>query len=405
MGFYSVWPTFVCVSLLVGLAATPWFGAADAPPNPRPNRLVTVDGLRGFLALAVVFHHAAVYHRYLLDGAWVSPPSRFYASLGQVGVAFFFMITGYLFWTQMLRAEGKPSWAALYIGRVFRIAPLYLAAALGVFALVAAATGLHLREPVLTLFRHVCAWLALGFFPEAELNLTNAKLWLADVTWTLRCEWFFYLSLPLLAFGARRRKLDLVFVLILLAVSLGSWRATYISDPASSLPLVTLFLFGMLNASLKNNHVMLKIGNVWGSAFATGLLALLFYFPTVTSAMAPQLLIFATMHLFLGGSNLFGLLQSRPALRLGDISYGIYLLQGFALAAAFRPSPLRALDLSSPLFHWLLTLLASVLTVVLATIAHVWIERPGIAVGKALVKRWRLKQGVNREAAAKVCIT
>ncbi len=97
MGFYSVWPFFGCLAVLLALARLPVFTAVDTPPSPHFNRVATLDGLRGFLALAVFFHHAAIYHRFLLDGVWALPPSRFYALLGPVGVSVFFMITGYLF--------------------------------------------------------------------------------------------------------------------------------------------------------------------------------------------------------------------------------------------------------------------------------------------------------------------
>ena len=37
-----------------------------------------------FLALAVLFHHAAIDHVYIEDGRWVPPASRFDAMLGPV---------------------------------------------------------------------------------------------------------------------------------------------------------------------------------------------------------------------------------------------------------------------------------------------------------------------------------
>jgi peptidoglycan/LPS O-acetylase OafA/YrhL len=46
----------------------------------------------------------------------------------------FFMITGYLFYSQLLKQKGRPNWKKLYIGRIFRIIPLYwFAVALVVF--------------------------------------------------------------------------------------------------------------------------------------------------------------------------------------------------------------------------------------------------------------------------------
>src|ERR1700693_1014771 len=141
LGFYSVWPFFVCLAVLLALASTPAFAAADTPPSPHPNRLKALDGLRGFLALAVVFSHVAVYHDFLLSGQWHLPPSRFYALLGPIGVSMFFMVTGYLFWSRLIRERGRPAWLSLYIGRVFRIGPLYLAAVSILLLIVFVPTG------------------------------------------------------------------------------------------------------------------------------------------------------------------------------------------------------------------------------------------------------------------------
>ena len=123
---YSIWPYFACTAFLLIICGSPLFKAADVPPNPGRARISTLDGLRGFLALGVFFHHAAIYHEYLLDQQWRLPPSRFYSLLGQVGVAMFFMITGYLFWSRVVTERGRLDWLQLYIGRVFRIGPLYL---------------------------------------------------------------------------------------------------------------------------------------------------------------------------------------------------------------------------------------------------------------------------------------
>ena len=56
MEFYSIWPYFACLVLLLALASAPFFAIADTPPNPCGIRLSKLDGLRGFLAFGVFFH-------------------------------------------------------------------------------------------------------------------------------------------------------------------------------------------------------------------------------------------------------------------------------------------------------------------------------------------------------------
>jgi peptidoglycan/LPS O-acetylase OafA/YrhL len=111
--------------LLLALASAPFFAIADTPPNPRGNRISNLDGLRGFLAFGVLFHHAAIYHRYLQDGQWVLPPSRFYSLI--------------------VAERGRPNWIQLYTGRIFRIGPLYLFALAVMPLIVFQRTGLRLH--------------------------------------------------------------------------------------------------------------------------------------------------------------------------------------------------------------------------------------------------------------------
>ncbi len=52
--------------------------------------------------------------------------------------------------------------------------------------------------------------------------------------------------------------------------------------------------------------------------------------------------------LIANGVTLFGVLGTRSAKRLGDISFGICLLQGLAMTALFAPDRARAFGLASP---------------------------------------------------------
>src|SRR4051794_15042878 len=57
------------------------------------GRYETLDGLRGVLATAVFFDHSVVMYGYHQSGVWQRPASPFYAALGELAVALFFMIT------------------------------------------------------------------------------------------------------------------------------------------------------------------------------------------------------------------------------------------------------------------------------------------------------------------------
>jgi len=394
MNYFSVWPFFVCLGVICAAVATPLFRLADAPTTDKAKRNPGLDGLRGFLALAVVFHHGAMYHGYLMTGIWKLLPSRFYTGLGQGGVSIFFMITGYLFWGKIIADQHKKSvnWRALYIGRIFRIAPVYLLAVCSMLVIVGFETGWTLAEPVSTVAKEVTNWLALGIRPRYEVNgFRDTQVLLAGVTWSLRFEWDFYGALFVLA-------LTLAAICRMLPArhQLFSWllpgfilAACLIRSPSPNYPdnaiCCALFSLGMLAAACGP----FRLGPDWlRSSAVLALVAIaLVGFPSSYQA-GPVLLLGAAFTLIASGCTVFGIMTSRPAIRLGDISYGIYLLQGLALAAAFRPAPLRLLALADPYYHWLLLLSATLALVGAATIVHVIVERPGIALGRRIAQRF-----------------
>jgi peptidoglycan/LPS O-acetylase OafA/YrhL len=382
LDFYSQWPFFAGLLLLYGLASLPILRAADSPPSPRGHRLLGIDGLRGFLAFAVVFHHLAVYHLFLAQGRWALPPSHFYSMLGPLGVSVFFLITSYLFWSRVLRDRGRTKWRQLYIGRVFRIGPLYLVAIACLVFLVLSHDGFHLRQPLAMVVAEILAWCSLGLLYGPNINHTpESWVWLAGVTWSIQWEWFFYLSLPVLAMAARFRHVVLLgctLAAVLLAASL------FPGLPfRGQVLLVSLFLAGMLCASLAEQGYRLPLKDWQSSLLVVGMLLLVFRSETVY-APGPVVLLSASFYLVTQGCSLFHLLTSRPALRMGDVSYGIYLLQGLILAAVLRPSPMKRFALASPAHFWLCGFGSAALLLVVAVAAHVVVERPGIAWGRRL---------------------
>ena len=378
---------FICLAILLAIAATPLLRAADTPPTSSGRRIATLDGMRGFLALAVVFHHASIYHRFLLDGIWLVPPSHFYRILGPLGVSLFFMITGFLFWSQMIRRNGRPEWFALYVGRVFRIGPLYLAAACVLLGLVFWRTGMHLHEPLGVVLMEIGRWLSIGLLQGKDVNTyQNTTLLLARVTWTLHYEWLFYLSLPVLAVAARSRQLHLPFVVLGLVLSGLGITLLGPMEQKQVAAFCGLFLLGMLTASLSARGWLARLPDWAASSLVVLLLIGAGSFAQPQVMILPLLMLGGVLYLVVSGASLFGLLTTRAAIRLGDVSYGIYLLQGLVLIAVFETPFSRVHEVTSPLTHWLLTLTCSVVLVLLATLMHVWIERPGVALGRHVVR-------------------
>ena len=383
MGFYSAWPALICTIVFLFVASTRLMKPADSPPTLELKRVRTLDGLRAFLALAVFFHHSAIYHDYLTTGVWQAPPSRLYRALGPLGVSMFFMITGYLFWGKLIKDEGRPDWTRLYVGRLFRISPLYLVAVGTMLAVLSVLQQFKLHVGPLMLAKQLTKWLAFGLVvtPHDINGVRNADLILAQVTWSIHYEWLFYASLPLLAVIARHRALCAPFTLLLLLFALIRAYLRPVEIFLTPQALGSLFLFGMLTASVERMGHKLRFRPEVGSAVVLLLLGAYFIFPIyscfslITAGLA--------FYLISSGCSLFGLLTSRAAIRLGDVSYGIYLLQGLALSLVMHF--LASFALASSICFWLVILLSGLMLIFLATASHVLIEMPCVEVGRKIV--------------------
>ena len=389
MDYGSIWAYFVGMALLMLLASAPMFKIADFPAS----RISSVDGLRGFLAFAVFFHHAVMYHTYVSLGAWRDPP-HFYQMLGELGVCLFFIITGYLFWGKILRENGKPNWFKLYGGRLFRIAPAYFVAVSIMLVLVACRTGFVLNVSVRDLFIEIIKWLAIGVNgggPNVN-GYADTSLLTFGVTWTLSSEWKFYISLLVLAFAARRSRLHLPLVLIGLSLTLTY--AFFRPDPTQAALSVraSLFLFGMLAASLESRKLTVSLPQPVLSVLVTVILgALLWIFPTAYAGL-PVLFLGIVFLLIISGGSMFGLLSSRPARRVGDVSYSIYLMQGLIVNLLFTLPSVRSFSMQSPADYWVTMFGCTAVLLLTSTMTYVFVERTGINVGKrfldAVHSRW-----------------
>jgi peptidoglycan/LPS O-acetylase OafA/YrhL len=368
------------------LTASPFFAALDRLSDPRDERISNLDGLRGFLAYGVFFHHAAIYHDYLL-GHWTLPPSRFYTMIGQAGVALFFMISGYLFWEKLIDAHGRPRWISLYVGRIFRLGPLYIFSLAVLLLIIAFRSGFQLRVPVVELFDQIGAWSLLGYSglgPNIN-GYADTGLLVAGVYWSLSYEWKFYFSLLVLAIASRDSRFHLPFVVVLLAACLG-YRTADDVPYSSAIPITCAILFqvGMLCASLKRCGMTPSANGRMGSIFALALLTVVVFSSTNAYSVGPVIQLGIFFFSIISGASIFGLLSSRPAQRLGEMSYGVYLLQGLVLTLFFGINSIRTFALQSPAQYWASVLACSFVLLVVSALTHLWVEQIGIKIGKRL---------------------
>lgn len=399
MSLYSIWPYLALVAGVLLIIRLDWpFRAIDAAASGARDRFAAIDGLRGLLAFGVFGHHAVVVPSYLQTGIWQAPPSSFYTLIGEMGVALFFVVTGFLFWRKLLHEHGMPDWKQLYIGRIFRIAPVYLVAVAVVLAVVWSRTRYELREPFPEVFFDTTRWLGLGLLGQPDVNqYQDTGRLLAGVTWTLRYEWLFYLCLPLLALFARRHW-HLSFALGG-ALACCALHVVYQTPPALY---AGLFFFGMIPASLDQLGLRICVGRKLAPVITLACLWLLFTQYSTVMGAAQLLLMGIFFSVLSVGDASLEVLKARPVRRLGEISYSVYLLHGLVLMGVFSIGAVRDYALASNGGCWLVIAVCGVLVIAISTMSHLLIERPGIGLGRKLARRFaepRAEEGGKSAAA------
>lgn len=370
-------PIPVIFSILLALATTHFLAKRFAVILP-VGRVSTIDGLRGYLGFAVFLHHASIWFFFLRTGRWAVPPSNLYTHLGQSGVALFFMITGFLFFSKLIDSKDRPvDWTKLYISRLFRLTPLYLFTMGTMFAIVAVLSDAQLREPVESLALGIARWLTFTAKGNPDLNGV-AQTWIivAGATWTLPYEWGFYLMLPLFALMVRSRTLIGSLVLGITALLAFKWL----------LDLDLLFMKAFVGGMAASVLVRYEKVRVIASAKISTMLvvgcvaAVVMIYPTAYGSM-PLLLLSIAFTLVAGGNTLFGLLTSHTSRVLGEMAYSIYLLHGIVLFLMFRflfgfPEAAKL----TPIEHWAMIALCTPVLISISFLTFRQIELPAMRI-------------------------
>ena len=362
------------------------------------QRLGHIDGLRGYLALMVFIHHFVITDQFRTTGRWFRPPEDYFNNFGQAGVGLFFMITGFLFIHRVLAKNHRIDWRRLFTSRVFRIYPLYLFAFAVVAGVAAYHTQFQLREPVTQLVGDLLRWFV---FLGGTINQYGAtKLTLAWVDWTLRYEWLFYLSLPLLSFIiSKSRWLTIGLILVVLYFAVAPTRFAFgIFDSRY----LILFAVGGLTARLKLADVAWARILHHPAASLVAIAALLGEIFLFDKPFGPTQVVLLTIFFVpvALGNSLFGLLEHDASVFLGEVSYSIYLMHPIVLYTVFNMFGAQ-LPFTGTKYMLLMPMLG--ITVVLFSWAtYTVVERPGMAYGKRLQARLQARAERRRAEAVVV---
>ena len=327
------------------------------------NRLATIDGLRGYLALGVFTHHFVVTYYWYKTGVWYSPSENFLNNIGQASVVMFFMITGYLF-SKKIKSNNFEI-RKFFVKRFFRLMPLLFTVVTIMVWIVFIKQKFVLYDEPIEIFKQIIAWL---LFMQPNINhLMHTDYITAGVTWTLKYEAIFYLALPLLYFIRKNKALFILIVSILFLIIVRT--------------LFLLFFIGYIISEIENryknkfnfNANIISIINILIIIFV------LFYFKSSYHLLS-FILLGISFALIVLGNTLFGILSNKFSIILGEISYSIYLTHGLILYILFN-----LILKDEPTLYYLPIVMTIVIFVSLITFKY--IEKPFNDFGHAITRQ------------------
>jgi len=368
----------------------------------RKKRAGSIDGIRGFLALGVFIHHYVLTWFWKTEGVWGRPIQPFINNLGKFGVTVFFMISGFLFIRKVAFGNNPVDWGKLYRSRFFRIVPLYFFTVLTVFALSAMKDGASLIEDPARTISQATRWLLFTAGPVGKE--WTALLIICGVEWTLRYEWLFYFSLPLIRIWIRMGKTASAILIASCVIlfflpktiaffgGLEDWDLFKVELTRQKFFEVYLFFFhtkyllifaiGGIGAWLWERKGPFKklAQSAWGSIIAAIAAVAGLLYPNTLDFV--HVLIIGVFFIAIAlGSDLFGFLRSKGAIVLGEISYSLYLLHGVALYISYSMIWIPDEGATEERFLAFMPLLG-IAVVALSAATYLLVERPAMRFGK-----------------------
>jgi peptidoglycan/LPS O-acetylase OafA/YrhL len=314
------------------------------PSAPRlPTHIPSLDGMRAISIGLVIFAHAASTQS---APAFLDRPV--FTSLGNVGVRFFFLISGFLITTLLLRdidRHGRVRLSTFYIRRVLRILP-------AAFFYIAVIWLLHLGGVIDLTFHQTSQTHSASAIPDLLHALTftaNYQLdynWYYNHLWSLSVEEQFYLIWPfaLFFFGVRHGAWGALAVLVvvpfirLLMYLYGSGPEIALSREFQAVcdSLAMGCVIALAYNRLVANALVARLARwpaipIAGLCIALGYAAAYVFRPLAYIAgqtLANLGIALLLLHVIGHPRTLLGrLLNSRPLVAIGVLSYSLYLWQ------------------------------------------------------------------------------
>ncbi len=316
------------------------------------ERFGCLDGLRALSIVAVLWAHSGM-----------SYPDWPLLTRGQMGVYLFFAISGFLITTLMIRERrlsGRISLRGFYTRRALRIFPLYYAV-ISVYVLLVLLTE---KGPA-----------GEQFFDNLPYFLTYTNNWFVTLeegervifffAWSLATEEQFYMTWPWVERYARPAIRRVILGALISVVAAAQFGLLLWLFPADSLGHMILWsvappiLFGVVAAHAVHTRagfsvLAATIGYRWSAPLVLAVLVGLLSFPPfgrVWEWLIYVMLVVLVLSCVIREDNgLSHILKQRLIVRVGVVSYGIYLMHLLCFAASERVGLL--LGIENPFVLW-----------------------------------------------------
>ncbi|HSZ71285.1 MAG TPA: acyltransferase [Cytophagaceae bacterium] len=366
-----------CVAVLLISFLTGYLIQRKSKLNLGEGRYETIDGMRGFLALSVFVHHAAIWYKYLHTGIWGGVASNLYTQLGQTGVSFFFMITSFLFVSKLIHSQDKEfNWKHFFVSRLFRLVPMYFFSVALIVIIVLFITHWQLQVDFGPFVESIVHWCLFTIDKMPDINGYNSTAIInAGVVWSLPYEWLFYFCLPLIALVILKNKPQKIY----LGLSVLFILAFFPLHEGRGMHALSSFVGGAIAPFLlKYTPWNQKAKSIYVSILILLCLFLIGQFEDVYNAYCLILstIVFTSIAL---GNSLFGLLKNTTLKFLGEISYSTYLMHGIIMFIVFYFGfGLEQMKTFTPLHYWLIIFTIAPLLVIVSFLGFKYIEKPNM---------------------------
>jgi len=371
--------------------------AASKAPNQTPTSLPGLTGLRGLAALWVVLYHYCSLYLPALDGAWLGG----LMSRGYLAVDLFFLLSGFVMahvYSGVAERKGFAFFRAFMRARVARIYPLHLLVLALFVAMAFAVRGIHYVQdgyyyPLpLTGPRSLEAIVANVFMLQ---GLQASDLSWNYPAWSISVEFAAYLIFPL-AIGVLWRLSGRSLAVAALAALAAIWALAYVAGgdmnqwdgPMALWRCLPQFFLGCICYRVYRHGVIDT--RPWAGLLISATLLMLYFDcrDVLVVTMFPLVILCAVSARGLSGR----ILNARPVVLLGEISFSVYLVHGLVQHATTHA--LNAFDLDQTEFsvsHSWVTLALMLLAVFVLSIASYRLfEKP--------MRRWLNQRSTARAA-------